>query len=454
MTTFSIPSVPITYYDWRLRKVVTIGSPPSASTITANTTYTTALAQVNTSDVVNYALAPITVNAPTSLTDVAEVGYWWWNPKTQRISRTNNVNDYTSNFSVLGLQQTFRVNTDALSDYGNTFAPKIVPYTPLIGDFIPYYTQGKYASAVSSLVMTQAEWQALFDSGTEVILSGLGKKVIQYGDGVKVIENSDGTLGIVSDAAGGLQAIELYIDQNKWFWLTSFPELDDYAIFQASQRLPTLVELIDTLKQAPSSSKRGTLGPSPLPSPPVLLSTSSSLAIVPNASNQDLFRRTSLPTPRNSERPLALFQTTGDVPPTLSGKSSLQRNVPLANQQEGPLNPTKSLGLRVEQPSTEKEETVNDAPIQQVDAFLRQLNQTGDARRFSWLAQKEGLSITDEPSSMSEERLVELKKGQGALQGGLSNENDADLLKQEAQRNTPEVRRQKAMQLRYYLGMS
>jgi hypothetical protein len=456
MTSFSIPSVPITYYDWRLRKVVTIGSPPSASTITANTTYTTALAQVNPSDVVKYALAPIPVNAPTSLTDVAEVGYWWWNPKTQRISRSNNVNDYTSNFSVSALQQTYRVNTDALTDYGNTFAPKIVPYTPLTGGFVPYYTQGKYASAVSSLVMTREEWQALFDSGTEVILSGIGKKITQYGDGVKVIQNSDGTLGIVSDAAGGLQAIEQYIDNNKWFWLTSFPELDDYAIFQASQRLPTLVDLIDTLKQTAPSPKSGTPEAPILskpPSPNVTLPNSSGLATLPKASNQGLFTLTSPPTLSKVLSPLTLSQTPGDAPSSLREESSPQRNVPLANQGEGPLNPTKWLGLRVEPSSAEMGETLNDALTQQVDAFLRQLNNSGDARRFSLLAQNEGLSITDDPSSMSEDRLVELKKGQGALQGGLSSENDADLLKQEAQRNTPEVRRQKAMQLRYYMDL-
>jgi len=54
---------------------------------------------------------------------------------------------------------------------------------------------------------------------------------------------------------------------------------------------------------------------------------------------------------------------------------------------------------------------------------------------------------------MSEDRLNELKQGQGSLGGSLSSEDGADMLKEEAQRNTPEVRRQKAMQLRYYLGL-
>jgi hypothetical protein len=321
---------------------------------------------------------------------------------------------------------------------------------------VPYYTQGKYATAVSSLVMTREEWQALFDSGTEVILSGIGKKIIQYGDGVKVIQNSDGTLGIVSDTAGGLQAIEQHIDNNKWFWLTSFPELDDYAIFQASQRLPTFVDLIDTLKQTSASPKGGTPEPPILPMPPsanVPLANSSGLATLPKASNQGLFTLTSPPTLSKSFSPLALSQTLGDAPSSLGEEGALQGSEPLVNQGEGPLNPTKWLGLRVEPSSAEIGNTLNDALTQQVDAFLRQLNNTGDARRFSLLAQNEGLSITDDPSSMSEDRLFELKKGQGALQGGLSSENDADLLKQEAQRNTPEVRRQKAMQLRYYMNL-
>jgi hypothetical protein len=88
-----------------------------------------------------------------------------------------------------------------------------------------------------------------------------------------------------------------------------------------------------------------------------------------------------------------------------------------------------------------------------VQDLLRQSNTTVDARRYSILPQGEGLSIADDPSSMSEDRLNELKQGQGSLQGGLSSEDGADMLKEEAQRNTPEVRRQKAMQMRYYLGL-
>ncbi|MFN7310475.1 MAG: hypothetical protein ACK5T0_03805 [Vampirovibrionales bacterium] len=448
MSNFSIPAVPITYYDWRLRKVVSIGSPISASTIKADTTYTTALANVNPSDVVKYAIAPITVNAQTGVADVADVGFWWWNPKTQKISRTSQVTDYASTFSATGLTQTYRINTDAFTDYGNISAPKVVPYTPLTSDFVPYYTQGKYATSVSSLVMSRDEWQALFDSGTEVIIPGIGRKIIQYGDGVKVIQNSDGTLGIVSDAAGGLLRIEQHIDNNKWFWLTSFPELDDYAIFQASQRLPSIIDLIDSLTKGTAPEKLKSL---PIPPPPQI--NSNALApIVTNATQKPLNKEAQsiqgLGSPASTETPAP-----ADVSPSLLGYISPNFKTDAATQGEDPLNPTKSLGLTLsDAPSVSADDLIQEL-TKIVQDLLRQSNTTVDARRYSILRQGEGLSIADDPSSMSEDRLNELKQGQGSLQGGLSSEDGADMLKEEAQRNTPEVRRQKAMQMRYYLGL-
>jgi len=456
MTNFSIPVVPITYYDWRLRKVVTIGSPVSASTIQADTTYTIVRPNINPSDVVKYPLAPITVNAPTGVADVASVGYIWWNPKTQKISRTNNLSDYSSTFSATGLNQTYRVNTDAFTDYGNTFAPKIVPYTPLTGDFVPYYTQGNYASAVSALVMSRDEWQALFDSGTEVIIPGIGKKIIQYGDGVKVIQNSDGSLGIVSDVAGGLLAIEQHIDNNKWFWLTSFPQLDDYAIFQASQRLPAIIDLIDTLKKNTSPQTVTPQDPKGLPIPPAPQTpalTSTLLTTQPKRPDETSLNTTVQPASAEGLSALGNTQAPIDVSPSLLGYNSPNLKVNESKQAQDPLNPTKSIGLSFSESSTSPANDLIEELTKIVEALLRQANTTVEARRFSLLSQKEGLSIADDPSSISEERLSELKKGQGALQGGLSNEEGADMLKEEAQRNTPEVRRQKAMQLRYYLGL-
>ncbi len=449
MTNFSIPAVPITYYDWRLRKVVTIGSPTSASTIQANTTYTTALANVNPSDVVKYAIAPITVNAPTGVANVSTVGYWWWNPKTQKINRTKNLGDYASTFSATGLNQTYRINTDAFTDYGNISVPKIVPYTPLTGDFVPYYTQGKYARSVSALVKSRDEWQALFDSGTEVIIPGIGKKMIQYGDGVKVIQNSDGTLGILSDVAGGLLAIEQHIDNNKWFWLTSFPQLDDYAIFQASQRLPSIIDLLDTLKKnTPSPSAQQSL---PIPPPPQLNSNALT-PIGPTATQKPL--NNPIQTTQGLDSPATTeTQAPADVSPSLLGYISPNVKVSKAKEGQDPLNPTKSLGLTfVDTPSTSADDLIEEL-TKIVQDLVRQSNTTVESRRFSILPQGEGLSIADDPSSMSDDRLNELKQGQGSLQGGFNNEDGGDMLKEEAQRNTPEVRRQKAMQLRYYLGL-
>ncbi|MCE2930550.1 MAG: hypothetical protein LW809_04070 [Vampirovibrionales bacterium] len=448
MTNFSIPAVPITYYDWRLRKVVTIGSPKSASTIQADTSYTIVRPNINPSDVVNYPLAPITVNASTGLADVDDVGYLWWDPKTQTLSRTNNFNDYASSFSATSLKQTYRVNTDAFTDYGNTFAPKIVPYTPLTSDFVPYYTQGNYANTVSSLVMSRDEWQALFDSGTEVIIPGIGRKVIQYGDGVKVIENSDGTLGIVSDSAGGLLAIEQHIDNNKWFWLTSFPQLDDYAIFQASQRLPSIIDLIDSLKENTAQQT-----PKRLPIPPPPQANLNTLApIVTSATPKPLDKEAQASQLLGSSASTKT-QAPVDVSPSLLGYISPTLKTNTATQDEDPLNPTKSLGLTFSDAPSLSADDLIQALAKIVQELLRQSNTTVEARRYSILPQGEGLSITDDPSSMSEDRLNELKQGQGSLGGSLSSEDGADMLKEEAQRNTPEVRRQKAMQLRYYLGL-
>jgi hypothetical protein len=449
MSTFSIPAVPISYYDWRLRKVVRIGSPVSASTIKSDTTYTTALANVNPSDVVKYVLAPIAVNAQTEVADVADVGFWWWNPKTQKISQTSQITDYASTFSATGLTQTYRINTEAFTDYGNVSAPKIVPYTALTSDFVPYYTQGKYATSVSALVMSRDEWQALFDSGTEVIISGIGKKVIQYGDGVKVVQNSDGTLGIVSDVAGGLVRVEQHIDNNMWFWLTSFPQLDDYAIFQASQRLPAIIDLLDTLKKntASPSAQQG------LPIPPPSQINSNALAPIITTSTQKPLNNPTqtvqgLDSPASTET-----QAPADVSLSLLGYIPPDLEVSEAKEGQDPLNPTKSLGLTFsDAPSLSADDLIQEL-TKIVQDLLRQSNTTVEARRYSILPQAEGLSIADDPSSMSDDRLHELKQGQGALQGGLNSEDGSDMLKEEAQRNTPEVRRQKAMQMRYYLGL-
>jgi hypothetical protein len=142
-----------------------------------------------------------------------------------------------------------------------------------------------------------------------------------------------------------------------------------------------------------------------------------------------------------------------DVSPSLLGYISPNFKTDAATQGEDPLNPTKSLGLTFsDAPSVSADDLIQEL-TKIVQDLLRQSNTTVDARRYSILPQGEGLSIADDPSSMSEDRLNELKQGQGSLQGGLSSEDGADMLKEEAQRNTPEVRRQKAMQMRYYLGL-
>ena len=451
MTTFSIPSVPISYYDWRLRKVVTIGSPVSASSIKADTNYTIVRPNINPSDAVNYTLWPITVNANTGVANVNDVGFLWWNPKTQQLSRTENVTDYPSTFSATGLQQTYRLNSDAFTTYGKAFSRRLVDYTPTTGDFIPYYTQGSYATAVSSLVRSRDEWQALFDSGTEVIIPGIGKKVIQYGDGVQVIQNSDGTLDIVSDVTGGLLAIRPYIDSNKWFWLTSFPQFDDTLIFQASQRLPTIVDLIDllnknttekTLQQTSTASPKGFLIPPPLTQN--IINPASPVDPTFNTLNQE--------TPIETEPLSEGIQTSTETSPSLLGYIASNPKTDEIRPIEDPLNPNKTLGLSLTKtPDTTANNLLNEL-TQVVEDVVRRTNTNVDARRFSILSQNEGLSITDDPSSLSEDRILELTQGQRDLKGGLNSGTDTDMLKEAAQQNTPEVRRQKAMQLRYYFG--
>jgi hypothetical protein len=112
--------------------------------------------------------------------------------------------------------------------------------------------------------MSREEWQALFDSANDVALPNLGMEVRQYGDGVKVIQNADGSLGILSDAAGGLLSVRRKLTANQWFWLLDFPALDDLSIDQASQRLPTVIDLVAGLS-SPSKKKTSTAeSPAPL----------------------------------------------------------------------------------------------------------------------------------------------------------------------------------------------
>ncbi|XVJ51823.1 MAG: hypothetical protein HEQ32_07010 [Vampirovibrio sp.] len=278
MSFFSIPTEPLTYYDWRQRKKVTIGSPASTATLKADSTYTIRLADINASDAVGYTLPTIQVNADTSTTDPNRLGFWWWNPKTQRLTQTSNYADYASTFTAANLSQTYRLSTAGFTTYGDPFVSRLTAYTPPANtDFLPYYTQGAYASAVRGLVMSREEWQALFDSANDVALPNLGMEVRQYGDGVKVIQNADGSLGILSDTAGGILSIRRKLTANQWFWLLDFPALDDLSINQASQRLPTVIDLVAGLS-SPSKGKTSTAAsPAPLTPPPIEEATQNSL---------------------------------------------------------------------------------------------------------------------------------------------------------------------------------
>lgn len=443
MSLFTIPTPPLSYYDWRLRRVVTIGTTnaPNAQ-ITADTTYTIQRPNINPSDVVNYDLWPITVNAPTDADDVDDVGFLWWNPLTQRFSRTDNVADYESTFSPNALQQTYRLNTAGFTTYGDPFSQRLVAYTPPTGDFIPYYTQGRYAQAVSSLVMSREEWQALFDSGSEVIIPNLNMKVFQYGDGVKVIENPDGTLGIVSDAAGGLTAIRMHIGQNQWFWLTSFPQLDDVAIFEASQRLPTIISLIGD-----TNDENTTNTPKSLPIAPPLAEQ----VQAPNEENT-----------AEANPLLGLGDNTDNFNPILFATLGNTGEDSASSVSGTPQNPTKNIGLETgvtrginsTQGLTLDEETLS--LVQDLERLVREAvrlaNERIDARFVPAPLQREVLSITDDPTSMSEDRQREIKQG-GKRKQGDEDKPENDMMRENAERNTPETRRARAMQLRYYLGV-
>ncbi len=454
MSLFTIPTPLLSYYDWRLRRVVTIGTTSAPSSqITADTSYTIQRPNINESDVVEYDLWPITVNAPTGIDDVDDVGFLWWNPKTQKFSRTENVADYESTFSPTTLQQTYRINTAGFTAYGDPFVSRLVAYTPPTGDFIPYYTQGNYAQAVAGLVMSRDEWQALFDSGSEVIIPNLNMKVFQYGDGVKVIQNPDGTLGIVSDADGGLTAIRMHIGQNQWFWLTEFPQLDDLAIFEASQRLPTIISLIGDTNDTNDEDNANT--PKSLTIAPPLAEQ----VQAPNASN-----------PANpllngggnlqADPFLGLGDNTGNFNPirfTSLGEASVVSGTPQ--------NPTKNIGLDVGKNATNSAPVLDAKVFEELEPLLQDLerlvriavrmaNERIDARFVAALPQREVLSITDDPTSMSEDRQREIKQGAKRKQGD-ERQNESDTMRENAERNTPENRRARAMQLRYYyLGVS
>jgi hypothetical protein len=234
------PLTPVAYplrlFNWASRRYITWGPQPSINTLEASSQYTTRLPDINESDRVNWQLLPFRVFPDSTLADVPTQPFLWWNPETQRIDYTATYDDYASRFSETALNRTWQLNMNAFTTFGNPETARLIPYVAPASPIVPYYTQGPYPDFFAGVIMSQSEWQALFDSDDVVSLPGLGIEIEQWGDGVTVTQLADGTLGVVSTATGGLLDIRLNAERDTWFWLAPIPQLDDDAIFQASQR--------------------------------------------------------------------------------------------------------------------------------------------------------------------------------------------------------------------------
>jgi hypothetical protein len=181
MSITNITSQYTVYFNWLTRQYEHYGSAMPTSPIQANTPYTVTLPEINESDTLQWQLPTLRVQPATTLSNVDDVGFLWWNPETQRVERTATYEEYASKFSPTALNQTWKLNTANFTRFGNPFEQRLIPYDGTGVSDVPYTTQGAYPQFFSGLVMTQAEWQALFDSDDIVTLPGLGIEIEQWG---------------------------------------------------------------------------------------------------------------------------------------------------------------------------------------------------------------------------------------------------------------------------------
>jgi hypothetical protein len=431
------------YFNWLTREYEAFGSSTPTSPIQADTAYTVTLPTINESDSLQWQLPTLRVQPATTLANVNEVGFLWWNSETQRVERTATYEEYASKFSPTALNQTWQLNNANFTRFGNPFESRLVPYDGTNVSDVPYTTQGAYPQFFKGLVMTQAEWQALFDSADTVTLPGLGIQIEQWGDGVVVTTKADGTLGIESTATGGLLDIRIVAEASQWFWLTPLPELDEVAIYQASQR------------QTP---ERDT-APLPIPTPENSVGINSLSDVeevnqsptAPLPAEEDLTPNTQAPI--NSEVPAQALRQ-----PAPSGLEVQGNNRPIEplskpfapNQAEGTAPEAGGLPQLQSKPLLEAR-VIAPAPLSLPEDSTPEAGRAGNEGRLPIQPPVQDIKlINDDATSFNEDRL---RAHRYDINGKGASSAEEQFLRKRAYENTPEIKRLKAEQLRAYAGL-
>jgi hypothetical protein len=247
-------------------------------------------------------------------------------------------------------------------------------------------------------------------------------------------------MGIESTATGGLLDIRIVAEASQWFWLNPLPELDEVAIYQASQRQTPERDTAPVAPVTPTSNS--SLSDSEIVPPAVQPQTDSpeAPASPPQSPTEDPEAPTTLapqPTTTNDLARDSQASTTGNVAPT-PPQSTGENIVPQANitLQSKPLLEARSIAP---------------APLALLEDATPEPGRAGNEGRLPIQPPMADVKlINDDATSFSEERLRAHRydvKGKGA------NNAEEQLLRKRAYENTPEMKRLKAEQLRAYAGL-